>query len=689
MKYLNPPLRPRNGLVLWVLRVARISTLNQDRLSLRDQEDMHRRWVEEYYDGSVEYQSVSTQGSGECLDRKELEVIRDLVASGRFDVVIMEDLARYMRDFQALEFCGFCIDYGNRLIAITDQIDTAVPNWEDAAMFAAWRHKKYNHDTSRRIKQRLANRFEREGLIASVLYGYVKPPGATTDDKVYKDPAAEAVYDRWFALLEDGATYAEVADWLNAKNVPVGPCCDLEKWDAAMVSRITHNPIVKGVRVRNRMYTVKHHQSGHRRSVKCDTPRFRACPHLAFIETERYDRLIRLLNARNGHFRRKNVNGGDPRAGRPKRRTTWPGRHCLCGVCGRYFHFGAHGRRDHLFCKGAKAHRCWNGVSISGPDAARRIADRIVSEIEALPNFDEVFLEQVRQAVERRDADRSSRLEQFARKSAKLKRQEQNLVNSIKEVGLSPLLKEELDRILQERESLEIARDEAKRAAGTAVVIPPMDQIKAQARAAFTELACDDGEFSRRVMRLIRRIVLVPYRLCDDGAVVLRARFTLNLAPLIPGGEGVEGLAPRLSREVEVDLFDPPQREAYRHRAMQALTERPGVTQKAVGAQLGITATAVQRAVRLHHMITQRGLTEAYVCVTQAPMDSKRMRRHLHGRYRFEPLGRFEDEPEVSDDPGADFGREVDADQTGQAAPAPPSLPTLDCHQSDAANAAA
>src|SRR5690348_15889509 len=99
---------------------------------------------------------------------------------------------------------------------------------------------------------------------------------------------------------------------------------------------------------------------------------------------------------------------------------------------------------------------------------------------------------------------------------------------------------------------------------------------------------------------------------------------------------------------------------------MQALAERPGDTQKAVGAQLGITATAVQRAVRLHHMITQRGLTEAYVCVTQAPMDSKRMRRHLHGRYRFEPLGRFEDDPEVSDDPCADLGREVDADQTGQ-----------------------
>src|SRR5215211_1959111 len=116
MRYrLEPPLQPRDGRVLRVLIIARISTLNQDVLSLRDQEDMHRRWVAEHFEGKFEAMVVATRGSGERLDRQELEDIRAEVATGKYDLVIMEDLGRYMRDLDAIKFCGFCVDHGTRL----------------------------------------------------------------------------------------------------------------------------------------------------------------------------------------------------------------------------------------------------------------------------------------------------------------------------------------------------------------------------------------------------------------------------------------------------------------------------------------------------------------------------------------------------------------------------------------------
>jgi site-specific DNA recombinase len=226
MRYqLDPPLLPRNGQVLKVLGVARISTINQDMQSLVDQEALHRQWVSGNYGGTAEFK-----------------------------------------------------------------------------MFASWRHQKYNEDTSRRIKQRLNNRFEKDGAVFQCeIYGYIKPPGCTSDLQVEKDPQATAVYDKWFSLLEGGASFAEVADWLNDQQIPLGPYARSKKWTGKMVGRLTYNPILKGQRERNRRHTVKHHGSGHRRATKAppEMLKTRMCPHLAHIEPDRYDRVISLISRRN------------------------------------------------------------------------------------------------------------------------------------------------------------------------------------------------------------------------------------------------------------------------------------------------------------------------------------------------------------------------------------------------------
>jgi DNA invertase Pin-like site-specific DNA recombinase len=266
---LDPPLRPKNGSVLKVLGIDRISTKNQDPKSNADQEALLHRWLEDRYDGSTEWFRITGQGSGECIDRQQVRDAEDLVANGDIDVVIMEDLGRHLRRAQAVGFCEQCEDSDTRLIAINDNIDT-YKDWRLHAFFAAIKHEQSNKDTSERIKRSLRNRFNNGEALSCLIFGYIKPPGAKSDSELYKDPTAEPIYERWFCMLENGASYAEVADWLNAENVPTGPYCDTDEWNGPMVSEITHNTILKGLRVRNNRKSKRNNKSGKYISVKSD-----------------------------------------------------------------------------------------------------------------------------------------------------------------------------------------------------------------------------------------------------------------------------------------------------------------------------------------------------------------------------------------------------------------------------------
>ena len=143
-------------------------------------------------------------------------------------------------------------------------------------------------------------------------------------------------------MLENGASFAEVADWLNENGVSPGPYCRSAQWDGPMVGRVTRNPILKGVRERNNKMSQRVNRTGRRRSVNAPPEELpeRHCSNLAFIEPGRYDRVVRLLRLRNSKYRRHTENGQDPRANISKKRTRWPGQHVYCGVCGRLYVYG-------------------------------------------------------------------------------------------------------------------------------------------------------------------------------------------------------------------------------------------------------------------------------------------------------------------------------------------------------------
>jgi hypothetical protein len=405
-----------------------------------------------------------------------------------------------------------------------------------------------------------------------------------------------------------------------------------------MVTRLIHNPILKGLRVRNRKMSRRVNQTGHRRSVDAPPGDLlqRDCPHLAFIEPARYDRLIAVLDERNAKFRRTGVNGIDTRKNVPKKRTVWPGQHIDCGVCGRPFVYGGHGQKDHLMCRGAHEYKCWNGVSVDGPLAAEKMIAAIRAAIAALPDYDQQLMALLREEMRRRHGDKGRQERELTRRLDAAEHEIQNVVAAIRAAGDSPSLLDELKRL--EKLKVQIAWEQAEvaKVRDESPAVPDIAAVRELAEEAFAKLAVTSPEFGRLLRQLIPRIIVDPYRLCDGRKAVLRARFTLDLVPLLPPASRLVPLTGALQRSLVVDLFDSPQREAYRVPVMELTAN--GLKQRDIAWELDITQAAVQHAVALGRRMEQLETGDAYLPLTAPPGDDDRLRRHRHPRYRFEPL---------------------------------------------------
>lgn len=636
---LQPPLEARNGHTLKILLVCRVSDPNkQDERSPEDQAAWLQHWLEDKTDLPLDITLLAGTGSGERLERHELIELKQLIASGRFDLVLTEDLGRIARRVHTHLICERCVDFGTRLISLNDQVDTAQEGWEDRSIFSAWHHERSNRDTSCRIKRTHRARFLQGGCLPVLIYGYRKRPGARSDADVEKLPEAEAVYKEWFERLDRGESYSDIADWLNALNVPTGDRCRRKKWDRGMVRRVTHNWILKGIRFRNKRKSKRHNRTGRYRSEKADPSELltRHVPHLAFFEEAYYDRVVAKVDARNTKYRRSPEGRTDPLAGRPRKRTRFPGQCIYCGVCGRPYHYGGHGQSHRLGCSGALDYRCWNAITLDGPLAAQRISDAVFAEIVGLEEFDQAFVEMVSQEASNHHAARKARLRELQADIERVDQEIGNLMRYIRGGDDSLSVREELQRLEREKHRLCDEKRELELAPSPQLVVPSVEELREMARSVFEGLTRDSAEFARWMRDLTAPIYVYPYRSCDGGHLVLRARFCLSLAHLLPQGEAREVLQEPLRRRLTVDLFHPPQRIWFRE---QVVARRAaGETEQEVARALGLTITAVQHAAALGRLMRQAGIDDPYVPVTEPPSDYGKLRRHRHRRYCFEPL---------------------------------------------------
>lgn len=264
------PVIPRNGESMKAAIVARISgCTGQREVSLADQQDHGREVGADVFDGPAEYITIATKGKGERIDRPELLEIEGLLRSNTLDLLICEDLGRIVRGTDVLRLIGIAVDHGVRVIAPHDYIDTTEDTWEEDVISACRDHVGHNSHTSKRLKFKLLNRFEKfGGAMAREIYGYIVPKDAKTYGDWKIDELAIPVYREWFRRLREKPNCSAIADWLNATGVPTGPYCRSQRWTGAMVRRISRNTILKGMPERGRKHTIKNYGTGRRVSVR-------------------------------------------------------------------------------------------------------------------------------------------------------------------------------------------------------------------------------------------------------------------------------------------------------------------------------------------------------------------------------------------------------------------------------------
>ena len=635
---LQPPLLARNGLTLKVLGIARISTIHQDLLSLEDQEQLYRKWLNQNTDRPYQLSMISGRGSGEDLDRKEYLEALDAIETGAYDLVVTEDLGRISRRVHSQLFCEHCEDFETRLVAINDHIDTGKDNWRLNAGFASMRHEMYNADTAKRIRRTLRNRFEEGGILGVQVFGIIKPLGAKEDSKLSKDPDAQLIYDEMFRLLENGASYSEVADWLNDTKVELPPHARSKKWTCSLVTQLIHNPILKGLRIRNRKISKRINKTGRHKSVAAPPEELleRHCPHLAFIEPARYDLLIKKLDEKNAKYRRKGTGGIDTRKNVSKKRTIWPGQHIDCGVCGRLLVYGAHGQKNSLACSGALKYQCWNGTSINSEKAGNKIITAIEKEISSLKDFDKILLKEIAKELRNSKSTASQRQRKLQTQLDANDKQMKNIIAAIRDIGHSASLIAELKTLEATKAQLAYELSSILTTTDLIPKMPSMQEIKTMVLKNMQSLAKNSQEFGRLLRQLIDRIVVRPFQHCDGGSPVLKAYFELNLASLYPHIPGMESLSPALRKTMVVDLFDLPQREAFRKEATALIAS--GMNQREAAKILGITSTAVQRAQALDKKMKELGITDPYIKLNEPPPENSKIKRHKHPRYEFNPV---------------------------------------------------
>ncbi len=635
-------IRPRNGHTLVVGIVARISgCANQKEMSLDDQVDHASQWVVERYDGPVEYRTVATKGKGERLDRPELDEVQAMIRSRELDLLIAEDLGRIVRGTEASSLCGIAVDHGTRVVAPNDFIDSAEDGWEQDVISACREHVGHNSHTSKRLKQKLMNRFTKSGAAtAREIYGYVKPPGAVTYHDWQKDPAATDVYREWFERLREDPNCSAVADWLNAKGVPTGKYARRETWDGKMVRRVTSNPLLKGTPGRGFKHTVKHHETGRRVSVTNPKgPTFHECPHLIHVEPELWEEVNRLLAEANKDFGRKPVNGDDPRRGVPKKRTRFPGQHARCWYCGRIYVWGGNGVAENLMCSGSRGRRCWNSFGLGGALAGDAVANALAAELERLDGYDAQLRAMVADAGRRGGADTDRRWAELTRAEAAVATRRTNTAEAIATYGPMPMFADKLAELKAEESRVVRERRELEKLRGRALDLPAsVIDLRRLFTAAFQNLATNSPEFGALLQRVVPEFHVHLVRLCDGGHLLPRARVTLSLAGLVPDSRHVPALGSLLTRQVTLDLFEPPQRERVRPEAARLAAE--GVDQREIARRLGapVTQAAVSKALLLDRRMRELGLDSPYVLVSEPPADYPKLRRHRNANYRFEAV---------------------------------------------------
>lgn len=247
---------------------ARYSSDAQREASIEDQlRNIRNYCVKQGWPAPVVFQDAAISGSRE--DRPGYQALMAAATSGRFDVVLLDDLSRLTRDtgelHQVIKRLRFC---NVRLLGVSDGVDTSRKGHKVEVGLRGLMSELYLEDLADKTHRGLTGRALAGASAGGLPFGY----RVTTTGQRAVDEAQAAVVRRIFGEFAEGRTPREIAAGLNADGMATarGGTWGMTSiyGDVRRGIGILANPIYVGRQIWNRSKWIKHPDSGRRRRLE-------------------------------------------------------------------------------------------------------------------------------------------------------------------------------------------------------------------------------------------------------------------------------------------------------------------------------------------------------------------------------------------------------------------------------------
>jgi hypothetical protein len=267
----------------------------------------------------------------------------------------------------------------------------------------------------------------------------------------------------------------------------------------------------------------------------------------------------------------------------------------------------------------------------------------IKDELYRLQGIDVQFKEMVRLASLDDNRGLAERWAEQVQKEASLAQEKARFVEAVGQYGPRPMFADKLRDIEECERSLAINRRKLERTKRNDVKLPgSATELRSLLEQQLEQAAQDDGELVDWLCRLAPEFSVYLVRSLDGGHLLPRARVRLHLGATLPGIEELPDVRHLLTRELTLDLFEPPQRLRILPESVRFAAS--GLSQVQIAQQLTerATATAVGRALALAKEMEGQGLTDPLLVIESPPDDYRKLRRHKNPKYLFQPLEGYE-----------------------------------------------
>jgi DNA invertase Pin-like site-specific DNA recombinase len=629
---LTIPLAPRNpGEPLRVLIIGRISTPHQRQESIEASYEFVEKFLRQAYDGPLLITRLGEQASGMVADRPTIRAGEDLIAAGKVDLILVEDVGRIYRDPRHLiAFVNDTVDADVRLISVNDNLDTAEEDWEIVLQIAMVRHGFAATDARKKVNRTATYAFHKGGDVKKVPFGYRKLSKeeaasgefGTVGLRMAKLSECTSVIQQMRTMVLDGYSYEMVADWLNIQGIKPGRFCKCKTWTAQGVINLLRSPLLHGEREIRKVIYQRIRKTGKHKRVKNPKPERKLYPELAHLTLEEHNELLVKMDGM-ARERRRHKGGEHPRTRVPRSAAIWPSAlDARCSVCAdpAYIY-----DRDSLKCSNSflmGKHQCWNHVQADRDRIRLAVMLWLMSLLQQTPAAWTAFLDAAWQEIERRRAGSGSALTAELNELQRLTSEADRLAKAIADGGtLHALLKllEQTEALISESK----ARCDMLKVAAADELPFDREALLQNPLTAILELSRTSFEFADLLRQVITQLTIVPVQDILCGQVRPRIRVTVSFAAL----EDVDGSASNAIVHTAIfDLFDLPKPLHYLDSIRRLAHDNPHAAVKTLAEKAGTDRHIAARTLLYLHAMEQAGVDQPFIEVTQRPQNASRWR---------------------------------------------------------------